>query len=94
MVRQTNLISIVILLTAVSEAAPYTHPSKPDVCHFQGTLHDLFEITTAFPAERCPPLNAISVRGHSIELLHVSIPILYLDLYLLTFPHHPKSLAF
>lgn len=29
--------------------------------HFQGTLCDLFEITTAFPADSCPPLNAISL---------------------------------
>ena len=72
MVRQTNLISIVILLTAVLEAAPYTHPSKPDMHHFQGTLCDLFEITTTFPAERCPPLNAISLPAAFRNLLVLS----------------------
>jgi hypothetical protein len=58
---EANFIPIIILLTAMLEAAPYTHPSRPDTWHFQGTLCDLFEITTTFPAKRCSPLNAISL---------------------------------
>jgi hypothetical protein len=51
---EANIIPIVILLTAMLEAAPYTHPSRPDTQHFQGTLCNLFEITTTFSAEHCP----------------------------------------
>jgi hypothetical protein len=51
------------------EAAPYMHPSRPDTWHFQGTLRDLFEITTTFPAENCPPLNAISLPAEFSNLL-------------------------
>jgi hypothetical protein len=56
---EANFILIVILLTAMLEAALYMHPSRPDTRYFQGTLHDLFEITTTFPTKRCPPLNSI-----------------------------------
>ena len=66
---EANFIPIIILLTAILEAAPYTHPSRPDVHHFQGALHDFFEITTTFPAERCPPLNAISLPAAFRNLL-------------------------
>ena len=37
--------------------------------HFQGTLRDLFEITTTFPADACPPLNAISLPAAFRNLL-------------------------
>jgi hypothetical protein len=43
------------------KAAHRVHLSKPDVRHLQGTLRDLFRITTTFPSEKCPPLNAISL---------------------------------
>jgi hypothetical protein len=66
---EANFILIVILLTAMLEAAPYTHPSRPDTRHCQGTLCDLFEITTTFPTERCPPLNAISLPAGFRNLL-------------------------
>jgi hypothetical protein len=66
---EANFMLIVILLTAMLEAAPYTHPSRPDTQHFQGTLRDLFEITTTFPAECCPLLNAISLPAGFRNLL-------------------------
>jgi hypothetical protein len=66
---EANFILIVILLTAMLEAALYMHPSRPDTWHFQGTLHDLFEITTTFPAECCPPLNAIFLPAGFRNLL-------------------------
>ena len=66
---EANFIPIIILLAAILEAAPYMHPSRPDTRHFQGTLHDLFEITMTFPTERCPPLNAISLPAAFRNLL-------------------------
>jgi hypothetical protein len=51
---EANFILIIILLTAMLEAAPYMHPSRPDTQHFQGTLCDLFEITTTFPVHCIP----------------------------------------
>jgi hypothetical protein len=66
---EANFIPIVILLTAMLKAAPYMHPSRPDTQHFQGTLRDLFEITTTFPTKCCPPLNAISLPAGFRNLL-------------------------
>jgi hypothetical protein len=66
---EANFIPIVILLTAMLEAAPYMHPSRPDTWLFQETLCDLFEITTTFPAEHCSPLNAISLPAGFRNLL-------------------------
>jgi hypothetical protein len=66
---EANFIPIVILPTAMLEAAPYMHPSRPDTWNFQGTLHNLFEITTTFPAERCPLLNTISLPAGFRNLL-------------------------
>jgi hypothetical protein len=66
---EANFIPIVILLTAMLEAASYMHPSRPDTRNFQGTLHDLFEITTTFTAECCPPLNAIFLPAGFRNLL-------------------------
>ena len=62
-------ISIVILLTTISKAAHYTHPSRPELRHFQGTLRELYEITTTLPVDRCPPLNAIALPSAFRNLL-------------------------
>ena len=35
--------------------------SKLDVCHVQGTLREFHQITTTFPENTFPPLNAISL---------------------------------
>jgi hypothetical protein len=56
-----KFMSIIMLLTTIAKAAHYTDPSRPEVRHFQGTLRDLYEITTKFPADKCPVLNAISL---------------------------------
>jgi hypothetical protein len=66
---EANFILIVILLTAMLEAAPYMHPSRPDTQHFQKTLRDLFEITTTFPAKCCPSLNTIFLPAGFRNLL-------------------------
>lgn len=45
------------------------HLSKPEVRHFQGTLRDVYDITSTFPPETCPPLNAISLPAAVRNLL-------------------------
>lgn len=69
---EAKFISIVILITTSSKAAHYTHPSRPEVRHFQGTLRDLYEITTKFPPDTCPPLNAISLPASRRNLIFPS----------------------
>jgi hypothetical protein len=66
---EAKFISIVILPTTVSKAAHYTHPSRPELRHFQGTLRDLHKITTTLPVDTCPPLNAISLPAAFRNLL-------------------------
>lgn len=61
---------IVMFLTSCFTAAHYVHPSRPEVRQFQGSLRELFDITTTYPTDSCPPLNAISLpspfRNHLI----------------------------
>lgn len=51
------------------KVADRMHPSNPDARHCQGTLRDLYEITTTFPNDICPPLNAISLPAAFRNLL-------------------------
>lgn len=44
-------------------------PFNPELRHFKGTLRDIYEITTTFPEETCPPLNAISLPAGFRNLL-------------------------
>jgi hypothetical protein len=79
---------IVMLLTWCFKAAHYVHSSRPEVRQFQGSLRDLFEITTTYPTDSCPPLNAISLpsafRNHLVpshELAQSRVPSSYATVY-------------
>ena len=43
------------------KVANYIDPCNPDTRHFQGTLCEIHHITTTFPSDSCPPVNAISL---------------------------------
>jgi hypothetical protein len=43
-------------------------PHNPRHCHHNGTLRELYGISTSLSNEECPPLNAISLPGHKRNL--------------------------
>lgn len=58
------------LLTTVSfKVADRLDIARPEARYFEGTLREFFHITTTFPSDTCPPLNAISLPAAFRNLL-------------------------
>jgi hypothetical protein len=63
-------ISFHLLWLRVLLVSMYSHPKDADVRLHQGTLREFHSMTTEYPNEDCPPLNAISLPS-SKRNLHI-----------------------